>query len=235
MTGTERPRVTIVSPFRDNAAGGYIGRYIERVDMLDYPAESLRVVCVEGDSKDSTPHILLGWSINEKRVKVVTCDTGKPHYGSVVDPERFKILAQVYNAGLKAAVLDDWTDYTLFIPSDVHYGPDLISRLMAHQKDIIAPMFWVKENGTPRFYDIWGFSKDGRGFPPAPPAWFVANMPGEPFVMDTVGGVMLCKAEVIRQGVRYTPEEVDHGLCKSAQAMGYTVWADPTTHVFQVY
>ncbi len=81
-------------------------------------------------------------------MQLVTCNTGKPRYGSVVDAERFKTLATVFNAGLDRVDVD-WSDYVLFLPSDIQYEPDLLTRLLAHNKSIIAPFVYLND----RFYD----------------------------------------------------------------------------------
>ena len=229
--------VTITTPFRNNER--HVPKYIFQAGKLDWPKRQLRWVLAEGDSTDATLQMLTEWAGADKRVTVVKCDTGKPHYGSIVHPERFEILAHAFNTALEGAIADEWSDYNLFIPSDVLYKPDLIKRLMGWDKDVISPMFWIgPHEGDPvqnangmRFYDIWGFIRDGQPLPPNGPAWYAAHYPQEPVQMDTTGGVMLYKAEIARAGARYTITEVDHGFCKEARKLGYTVWCDPTTHV----
>ena len=229
MKNTELPRVTIVSPFRQNG-GAYVEAYFSRAYELTCPAR-LHWVCVEGDSDDDTLKTLRRRAAWDSRITIVKCDTGQPRYGSTVNPERFKILARVFNAGLDAVDLR-WSDYACFIPSDVLYQPDLIDRLASWDKGLIAPMFWANEGGPGRFYDIWGFSRESKSFPPYTPAWFAENYPSAaPFECDTVGGVILMQAGVLAAACRYTPEAVDHGLCWQARAAGFGVWCDPTTHV----
>lgn len=218
--------MTICSPFRDSVAG--IIEYMNRVYALDYPFANLRHVWVEGDSQDSTYDMLLGWHTD--RDVLLKCDTGKPRHGSVVNAERFATLATVFNAALDA-VDYDWTDYVLFLPSDIRYQPDLLKRLLEHGKDIISPFVWACFNEHYQFWDTWGFQYNGKQFAAFSPA--TAPIYGDkPIRMDTVGGVTLIKADVLRAGCRYTPDEVDRGLCKAAKAKGFTVWADPTTHVY---
>ena len=50
--------------------------------------------------------------------------------------------------------------------------------------------------------------------------------------LETLGGVTLIDADVLRAGVRYSTINVDRGLCEAARAKGFTVWADPTLHVY---
>ena len=230
-------KTAILTPFRNNER--HIPKYIEQALALVHHRHWLRWVLVEGDSTDNTLPLLQAWAADDSRVEIVKCDTGKPHYGSVVHPERFEILAQVFNAGLEAAIYDAWADYVLFIPSAVIYKPDTLARLLSCKKDIISPMFWIVDHeGDPvvnanglRFYDIWGFVREGKPFPPMGPAWFRSHLPNEPVQMDTTGGMMLYRAEVARRGARYTKKEVDHGFCRSASALGFEVWCDPSTHI----
>lgn len=193
----------------------------------------LRWLIVEGDSTDDTADRLTHYALNDSRIRPVKCTTGKPKFGSVVSAERFAHLATVFNSGLASVDLG-WSDYVMFIPGDVLYQPDLCDRLIGWAKDLIAPMFWAAEGNHGRFYDIWGFRRNGQPFPPHAPAWYDANLPAEPVEMDTVGGCIMMRKEVIEAGCRYTAEEVDHGLCKMAQERGFSVWCDPTTHIVHI-
>lgn len=216
--------VTIVSAFRNSD----VLSYRERIEALRIPVTQLRLVCVEGDSTDDTLGHLQAWAFERRDMVIVKRDLGKPHYGSIVHPERFEILATVFNAGLNAVDLT-WTDYVMFLPSDIVYSPDLVGRLLAHDKDLIAPFMWM--NG--RFYDIWGFVElNGRNFDPFAPEDVPYLYGTKPFQMSMVGGVILMSADVVRKGCRYSTVDVDHGLCRDALAHGFTVWADPSTHVY---
>jgi hypothetical protein len=217
--------VTICSPFRDSEQG--ISAYFDRLSALDYPGDLLRFVWVEGDSRDNTYGILSEWAT--QRVSLLKCDTGIPQYGSIVHPERFKALATVFNAALDAVDLD-WSTHVLFLPSDIHYGPHLLTRLLRHGRDIVAPFSWIYMGGRHQFYDIWGFTRHGRPWEPFTKAELARHV--ELIPMDTVGGTALIGAEVLRSGARYTTEQVDRGLCADAIRNGFTVWADPTTHVY---
>lgn len=218
--------VTICSPFRDSAAG--IAEYFARLVGLDYPSDNLRYVFVEGDSTDGTLRQLQAWATASLHVTIVQCNTGKPRYGSIVHPERFKALAKVFNAALDAVDLD-WSDYVLFLPSDIHYAPDMLRRLVVHGAYIMAPFSWT-EGG--RFYDTWGFTRNGKEFDRFSQQSAAVAYGNQPIRMDTVGGTVLIRADVLKAGVRYTPEEVDRGFCKLAAAKGFLVWADPATHVY---
>ena len=217
--------VTIVSPMRDFADG--LPEYRQRLARLDYSADALRFIVVEGDSVDGTKAALAAWEEVEWRLAVIRCETGLPKFGSIVDVERFRLLARVFNAGLDAVDLG-WSSHVLFAPCDVLFEQDLLSRLLAHDLDLVAPFFWMP--GGKHFYDTWGFIRDGVHFGNFHRS-YLPDYGERPIPMDTVGGVILMRADILRAGARYTPEEVDHGLCKSAKALGYGVWADPATHV----
>lgn len=225
MAGVVRANVSIVSAMRDSVAG--LSAFRSRFNALDYPPAQLRLIVVEGDSGDGTPQALREWAAQERRLTVITCNTGRPHYGSVVDVERFRVLATVFNAGMEAVDLA-WSSHVMFIPSDVEHGTDLLKRLLAHDLDLVAPFFWGPGGGW--FYDTWGFTRQGEGFTNFERGQ-LARYGDQPIEMDTVGGCILMRAEVLRAGVRYAMVEVDRGLCRAARAQGFTVWADPTTHI----
>lgn len=220
--------VTIVSPFRD--CGDGIAAYRQRVDALDYPPGALRFVVVEGDSVDDTAEQLAAWAERDERVTFVQCDTGKPHYGSVVHPERFEVLATVFNAGLDAVDLV-WSDFALFLPSDILYAPDLVGRLVGHGVDLVSPLTWTDSLHYRRFYDLWAVSQNDRFFGPFPYAERERLFGTELTEMTTIGGTMLISADVLRAGIRYTPEQVDRGLCYAARAAGFRCWLDATVDV----
>ena len=221
--------VTICTPFRDSEA--HLQTYMQQLYRLNYPPESLRFVAVEGDSNDQTVQHLRAWADQSERATFLRCDTGKPKYGSVINPERFALLASVFNLALDAVNLD-WSDYVLFLPCDIAYSPDLLIRLIAHNKDIIAPMVWIWLNNRHVFYDTWGFIFNGKRFGHYTQAEIIASFGSEPARMDTVGGTVLIKAKVLRAGCRYSPTQVDRGLCRAAYQEGFTVWADPCTNVY---
>ena len=217
--------VTVVTPWRQRE--DEVLRYEERFEALDYPAHRLRFVMVEGDSTDGTRARLESWAGLDDRLTVLRCDLGKPYYPSVVNPERFWVLGTVFNAGLDA-VNYGWADYVLFMPCDVEFPPDLLRRLLDHHAPIVAP--FVFQRGV--FYDIWAFSRRGANFPPFPEDSTEALFGSDLVELETLGGVALIDADVLRAGVRYSTINVDRGLCEAARAKGFSVWADPTLHVY---
>lgn len=102
--------VTIVSAMRDSLPE--LPAFMTRFYALDYPPAQLRLIVVEGDSVDGTPAALREWADKEKRLRVVTCNMGRPHYGSVIDDDRFRVLGTVFNAGMDA-VDTRWSSHVM--------------------------------------------------------------------------------------------------------------------------
>lgn len=217
--------VTVVTPWRQRA--GLVAQYQWQMSTLDYPPELLRFVFVENDSTDGTYEMLADWAADDERITLLKEDTGRRLYPSIVNAERFEIMAHVFNWGLEA-VDYEWTDYVLFLPCDIRFGPDLLARLLAHKSPVVSP--FVFQNGV--FYDIWAFSRNGHNFLPFAEG-STAHLFGDALIeMETMGGVTLIDADVLRAGVRYSTEDVDRGFMTAARAAGFSVWADPTLHVY---
>lgn len=213
--------VTIVTAMRDEAAG--LMGYIRRLATLDYPQDNLRFAVCEGDSVDDTWGRLQDWAIADNRVSIAKFDNHTPKFGSVINPLRFQALARAFNRALSLVDLE-WTDYVLFMPSDIVYQPDILTRLVARGQDLVAAMVW--QNG--RFYDIWAFSGGGVD-------WYALQRDavfGDGLLeIQTAGGVMLMHADVLRAGCRYTETDVDRGLCEMAHSTGFKVYVDTGVHV----
>jgi len=216
-------KVAIISIFRNNTEE-YCHRYINRVKSLNYGSIEVRPYVTVGDSSLPSEKYLAA-ALPDISISIV--HTGIKHYGSVVHPERFKCLALSYNAALDAAAKDGWADYVLYLDSDLLYASALLARLLAHQKEIIAPLIMA----GPSFYDIWGFRKlDGDNFP-SHPGWLKEKT--EPFEILTAGAVVLFPAGPLYDGARLTEADAVQGLCHSLRmAFGLTIWCDPGTIVY---
>lgn len=197
------------------------------ISALQWPAERIRFIAVEGDSVDSTPQHLAAWSAQDERVSIVTYRTGKPKFGHIISPERFASLAAIFNAGLDTIDLQ-WSDAVLFTPGDVSLPAGLLTHLARHGADIVAPFNYQRG----RFYDLWGFvDENGRQFEPFFQTEAMDIYGTQIIPMKSVGCTVLISAAVLRAGCRYTAEEVDRGLCASARRKGFAIWADPQSTV----
>lgn len=217
--------VTICTPFRDAAA--HLDSYLARLSALELAGDRLRFVWVEGDSVDNTYAQLAMRRDADDRITLLKCDCGTPRYGSVVNPERFRTLARVFNTALDAVDLE-WTDSVLFLPCDIEFDSDLLQLLSLCNLDIIAPFSY--QDG--RFYDIWAFRADGRNLGPFSELQSFYHFGARPVLLDSVGGTVLINVAVLRAGCRYTSDEVDVGLCKAARAAGFSVYGHPGVQVY---
>lgn len=220
------PNVTVVTPMRD--AERHLDRYFRQLALLDWPVDWLRVVIVEGDHTDNTAALVADWQrAAGRQATMIRFDTGSPKYGSVVNPDRFRTLAKVFNAGLDAVDLA-WSDYVLFLPVDIEYVPDLLRRLEAWRVDVVAPLTFMNS----AFYDFWALSRDGHFYPPFREEDAEGIFGGRLTEMTTVGGTLLIDARVLRAGVRYGEAEVDRDFSRAAREAGFVLWLDPTMHVY---
>jgi hypothetical protein len=216
--------VTIVTYMRD--CEWRVREFEGRVNSLEYPAERLRVIVVEGDSVDGTYGELLEWWERDSRVEVIKRDMGVPRYGSVVDAGRFRVMSELNRIGLDAVDLE-WSDYVLIVTSDVLWGGGILRRLIERDVDIVAPLVFM--NG--RFYDTWAFRKDGTGYLGFPQEMTDVYVGRGLVAMDSVGTMVLMKREVVGSGLRYPAEDINRGFGRMARERGFKVWCDADEHI----
>lgn len=222
------PKVAIYSLFRDNAVGMYIDSYFERIKQLDYDPTYLRLYPVEGDSMDITYDLLIKAAEEATKVgyksQVSRAMTGIPHFGSVVNADRFKCLSITANRALDTIAADGWADKIMLIESDLLFDSQLLRVLITTGKRFVAPLIFAGES----FYDIWGF-RDLNG-----------NSVGSNFnpsrvtKLSSVGSCALFDAKPVYDGVRFPLEDCMVGLCRKYRERGYTIWTTPKAQVFQV-
>ena len=216
---------------RDSAAR--LLDYIQRIATLT--VQPVRIIVAEGDSVDGTAGMLYEWRMSDERVTVVHCNTGKPRYGSVVNPERFEVLARVFNTALDAVDVHDVT-HVLFLPDDIGYAPSMLERLLAHDVDMVAPLVWGDWYGVPYFYDTWAFrTVGGQMWGNYSLAWANRYLPKTLIEMESVGGTVLMRSTLLAAGCRYRAHDVDRGLCAMARSYGFKVFCDPTTNVVHTH
>lgn len=237
------PRVAICSLFRNCSSKGspyYVKKYFARAEKLSYPQNSLFFVAVEGDSTDETWELLKNESSRRPNLVIKKYDQNIPIMPSVAHPARLKSLSASANLAVQTAVNEIGADYVLWLESDLSYPPDMIERLMKWDKDIMAPMIFLKN--TKRFYDCWAFrSGDDPTFtvPEREIGCFQPFFPFHPvydpehiFKVDTAGSALLIKSDSIKNGAHFTDEEAIVGFCKTAGALGYQTWVDPKTTIW---
>ena len=232
-----RPRVCIGSLFRDSDSRGELDRYIQQIEALDYPKDLLRIVCLEGDSIDSTRQKLQDWNPTFPK-ELLRLDVSSSADYRTITEQRLRNLSNCANE-----VLDHFgdEDYLFWVTSDLTFPPDIINILLSVDKQVVSCPVLIA--GSNRFYDVWGFrqgqqqvNRVGGVYGPGCFHWDFPWHPVvdiyRPFRVDTVGSIFLAKAEVVNSGARFTAEEDIVGFCKEAGARGYEVWMTTKTRVY---
>jgi cellulose synthase/poly-beta-1,6-N-acetylglucosamine synthase-like glycosyltransferase len=135
------PRVAIVIPAWNEAA--VIGTSIDRLMLLDYPRDALRIFVVDDASTDGTPDVILGRAAR--------------YPGSVIHLRREKGgqgKAHTLNHGLITVLADDWMEALLIMDADVVYEPDSLRKMTRHLADpkVGAVTAYIKEGSRPGNY-----------------------------------------------------------------------------------
>jgi len=175
---------------------------------------------VEGDSRDDTFARLRAWKEEDQRVLL-----NRQHIEPVRDfQERVRAWAALGNLAIEAALGQEW-DYLLWCESDLCLPPDLITRLVADDRDVVAPAIFL--GGM--FYDTWGFiGLDKKPFTNEAPYhkdWVSHGL----VELGSVGSVVLFRREVLETGIRFQGSHETgllRGMSFDARAQGFRVWLD---------
>lgn len=154
-------RVTLCSIFRDSAA--YVHRYLLQVQGLRETMD-VRLVVTEGDSSDTTYEDLASSGVE---MELHRFDHGGPRFASIDHPQRWDQIAKAVRFTLDQ--VGDPGDALIWVESDLIWQPNTLHALTNDLllEPAVAPM--VMADGEERFYDIWGFRRDGIPFSPGHP------------------------------------------------------------------
>jgi glycosyltransferase involved in cell wall biosynthesis len=213
------PKVAICTLFRDCIAD-VVKTFENRAKLGE---EEFHHICMEGDSIDGTYEALQVVAKRVPNVIVEKIDSGAPKYGSVIEPERLKVLSQLWNRALDIAQELN-VDYAIIMDSDITMPPGMFKQLIGHNKAVIAPMMFFEKSIF--FRDTWAYrGLDGEQFTNRPRYHKSYRRP-EPFQVESVG-LPLMTAEVIKAGARTTAEAEVVGLCAQIRALGHEIFVDP--------
>ena len=220
-------RITIVTACRDAGPSG-LTDFRLRVEDIKWPRADIRVCILEGDSKDDTWEQLAEWYHDDPhRIKLAQEHTSEPRYGQHTDPARFRHMTRVWNRALSIVDLD-WSDYVFLVPFDIEWGPDTITELWRNNVPLVSPLTFCQ--GV--FYDTWALVKrNGAKWDAFDQTWAENNLRGELLEMSLIGGTTLIDAKVLKAGARFTDEECDHGLSKTARSHGFRCYCDTSCWV----
>ncbi len=135
------PRVAVVVPAWNEA--DVLGRTIDRLMAMEYPADRLRVYVVDDASTDGTPDVVLAAS--------------ERYAGRVVHLRREKGgegKAHTINHGLRQIRAEGWYEAILVIDADVIFTATALARMTAHfaEPAVGAVTAYIKEGSRPSNY-----------------------------------------------------------------------------------
>jgi cellulose synthase/poly-beta-1,6-N-acetylglucosamine synthase-like glycosyltransferase len=137
----DEPRVAIIVPAWNEAA--VIGRTLETLIRLDYPADRLRVYVVDDASTDATPEVVLA-KAGEHPGRVVHLRRARGGEGK----------AHTINHGLRTIRAEGWYEAVLIIDADVIFTERSLRRMVRHlaDPDVGAVTGYIKEGSRPANY-----------------------------------------------------------------------------------
>lgn len=214
--------VMVGVPIKDSAV--WLPRFLTQLEKLE---DVSRVIFSYGRSRDPSLHLLQQY---ENHTKHPTEIIDEP---AMSGPLSAAEIAPVYKDFQDVIGEKGWEEEThfLLLDADIMEVPDdLIQRLKAHDKDIIAPFVWVDRANPRQFYDVHCFRiYEHRFHPFSPPD----PNNGKPFELDSVGSCYLVKYEPFKL-LEYDNPHPHIRFCENAMKEGYEVWADPGTEVLHL-
>lgn len=223
----------LASMFRNSTP--YLDRYFAQAEALRRTFPALRLILVEGDSTDGTRAALRARLNDWPGSALVFRDHHGPVYGSVDTPRRWNQISYACN-GVWANIPEDATA-VVYIESDLYWEVATINQLLYAAARFtqwpgaaLAPMCFAR--GMARFYDIWGYRRNGRMFSPAPPYIPDYAGPADLVRLDSCGSCQVMPASLARL-CRYDERSGDGPLSfgRSIWAAGGSLWLDPTVRV----
>ncbi len=211
-------RLTLASIFRD--ATDYIPRYFAQIKALRADAD-VRLVLAEGDSHDESYAMLKG--LADSADTVIKVDHGGPKFGSIDDPQRWAQIALVCNDLMRHVGAPG--DAFVYVESDLLWGPATILGLVSDLDEVpaVAPLSFCEGNPE-RFYDVWGFVKDGERFDAHPP--YHPGVGKELTEIDSAGSCFATRPEWASV-IAWSPVDCIRGVGRSLREAGASLWVDP--------
>lgn len=156
MNNINIPNIIIACPIRNR--DWILPEYLTRLEFLDYPKEKLAFHFILNDSTDESKYWLEQWKElnkeNYRYIKIEEINFNYPEdhgaFGngrdscsrlSITRSEyTYKALAQLRNKILDSAIEDTVADYLFSVDSDILINKNILKRLLATKKDIIAAL-----------------------------------------------------------------------------------------------
>lgn len=220
--------VRIVAPVRNRE--WILPIYLRHLEALEYPSQALSFHFIANDCTDNTKGILYefkhAWEGYGTHVEDSVCvdqvNFHRVEQDTRVDSVRqrtYPILANLRNALFEKAV-HDGVDYVLSVDTDILVPPDLLQRLLAHQKDVVAALI---SNGIGAHNYLLRSLSGGLVKDPNPPV--------ELFQVALTGAVCLYSRYACEIG-RFRADKLgeDAGFANSLVGHDISMWVDGTLH-----
>src|SRR5271169_6124511 len=208
-------RVALCSIFRNSTP--YLDTYFGQVDELRKHFD-LTLFLAEGDSADDTLAVAREHATAKDTLLYIP--HGGPHFGSVDNPQRWEQIAQVVRPVLDEAIASK-PDILVWVESDLIWDVNSMVKLIKGTTPgrSVAPM--VFDKGTDRFYDVWGFRLNGKGFQDHMPYF-----PSEPYRDGDYAHIDSCGSCFVTQDLRAVKNWSGHWPFPSR-----ILWVDTTVSV----
>lgn len=214
----------VASVFRNST--GYVDRYCAQVEALRAHTD-VTVIAVEGDSDDETYKMLC-----DTDFFVFKAEHGGPMFPSIDDPRRWRQLAAVCNIAMIAATrLAAPDDVVCYVESDLIWAPETLLTLAEDLTRVpaVAPMSMIVEDGEERFYDGYGYRRNGRCFDYQAP--YCDDWDSEALIpIDSSGSCFVTLGQYLPV-INFSPVTCILAVGESLRENGIQLYLDPTVAV----
>ena len=213
-----KPKVAICVPVKNSEM--WLPRNLELIEQ--FGDEVSRVIVSYGDSTDNTLDILRRWKqISKHKVEVIHEPVSSFKVNSSAE------IAFLYHDFQNMIREGDETHVLLWDDDIVYTPPDLILKLLEHNKDIIAPYVYTRHHAPgKRFYDTFVYRYKGYRYHPFEPPMHGGKLAQ----IDSVGCIFLSKRKPFIDNPYRDP--YPHLLyCNDVRKGGYEVWVDPSIEI----
>lgn len=218
-------KILIGCPVRNRA--WILPHYLRAMQSLDYPREKLQYCFVLNNSTDCSQEIIEEFARNNN-TDIIIFDQEKPR-GVERGYYSFTHLASLRNTLLNQ-FLETGADYLFSVDSDILVPADSLSRLIAHNCDIVSMLVCNGHQiGDPDVYNVLRQVDDRYEY--------IRDFPRHGvFPVDCTGAAYLIKRRVITRGVRYCTDGggEDIGFCQQAREMGFQLYCDGSLEAFHI-
>jgi glycosyltransferase involved in cell wall biosynthesis len=212
-------------------------KFLEGLELLDYPKDKLSFYFIVNDSTDQSHEILKQWAIKNDQtyrlVKVETVNFGNTeHKEHTWEDSRLRNMSFMRNRVLQSMKKEFSSDAVFMIDSDIIVKhKELLKHLICLERPVVSEVFWA----------IWGHTTAQ----PLPNVWIrggyeisqefltMLKKPGT-YPVGGLGACTVLTSEVLDRGITYDrvfnlPHDMrgeDRDFCVRAACAGIKLWAD---------